>query len=188
MKRKRIVAVAAALCLTGFIAGVARADVPFDAFTLTVTPAGDRGVIINTTTFDLGTVTLGMSTTTAAIPVTTTGTVSPIEYTMRGALSGGWSLSTDGTASSQNELEVRCLFNSTSPGSFGSGTTNLLITTDKDAGNLGADPGDFEGDVDVDDMALLNTKNLFVKMVLPPTSSTGSQQSLVVTVTAEPAD
>lgn len=184
MKRRHIVGALAGVLLAAGLTGVGWADIPSDSFTLTVTPAGDRGVIINTTTFDFGSVVLGLSTTTAAIPVTSTGSVANIEYTIGGAISPDWNLSTDGTASSQNELEVRALFNSGLPAGFGSGTTHLVTTTPKEAGSLGGD-ADFEGNVDVDNMALLTTRDLYVRFTLPPTSSSSNQQTVTITVTAE---
>lgn len=184
MKRRHIVGALAGMLLAAGLTGVGWADIPSDSFTLTVTPAGDRGVIINTTTFDFGSVVLGQSTTTAAIPVTSTGSVGNIEYTVAGSNSANWTLSTDGTADAQNELEVRALFNSGVPGAFGAGTTHLVTTSAKDAGNLGGD-ADFEGNVDVDNMALLTTRDLYVRFVLPPTSTSSNQQSVTITVTAE---
>jgi hypothetical protein len=79
------------------------------------------------------------------------------------------------------------LFNTTAPtgGDYAGGTTDLVITTDKDAGDVA---GAFEGDEDVDDMGLDVTKNLFVRFELPPTSNTGGQQTVTVTVTAEITD
>jgi VCBS repeat-containing protein len=111
--------------------------------------------------------------------------VGPVEYQMRAAVGGGWALSTDGTADAQNELVVKALFNSTSGGSYGAGTTDLLITTDKSVGDAG---GEFEGDVDMDNLALNQTENLFVRFTLPPTSSVGTQQTVTVTVTGEAAN
>ncbi len=165
---------------------------PSDFFTITLTPAGDRGVIITTTTIALGTLTVGTTEFTGGVEgvvVTSTGSIAPIEYTIEASLTGGWSLSTDGFADAADELAVHALFNSAAPAitDFESGgvTQNLLTTS---AAQVGDVAGKFEGDQDLDDLALNADRNLWVQLKLPETTTTGSLQTVTVTVTGEAAD
>ena len=162
-----------------------------DSFTVTLTPAGDRGVIIDTTTIALGSLTLGTTQQTAnGVPVTSTGTIAPIEYTLTGALSGGWSLSSDGNANAQDELAVFALFTTeaaSQPSSatfVSEATTNLVVTSAQQVGDTAAK---YEV-TDMDSLQLNATKNLWLKFCLPPTTSTGAQQTVTLTVTAEAAN
>ena len=107
---------------------------PSDTFTITLTPAGDRGVIITTTTIALGSLTVGTTQYTGGeegVVVTSTGSIAPIEYSMQAAISGGWSLSTDGNADAADELAVHALFNAAAGaiGDFeGADLTKHLLT------------------------------------------------------------
>lgn len=165
-----------------------------DNFSVTLTPAGDRGVIIDTTTFDLGFLTLGTTQqVTNPVPVKSTGTLGGIEYTMQASISGGWTLSTDGYADTQDELVVMGLFNTTQPtqSDYESPeiSSHVITTSAKQVGNSGgADVGYFEGNDDMDNLGLNVTKNLWLRFKLPPTSSTGAQQTVSVTVNAEAAN
>ena len=157
-----------------------------DSFKLTFTPTGTRGVIITTDTVAL-TPALGGSAITGAIPVLSTGTVGNIEYTIAGGLSGGAAFSPDATLTA-DELLLQAMFNSTAPGAFGD--EDIVTETPVDAGNkdLDAATGSYEGNVEVDDMDLLTSWDLFCQVTLPSAVNYTGAQEITVTVTAEVAD
>ena len=163
-----------------------------DGFTVTVTPAGDRGVVIDTTSIAVS-LTMGTTLQIAdAIPVRSTGTLAPLEYTLQGTDSmGAWSFSADG-ATGANILAVQALFGATLP-AFGvfegtDPTVNLVTGAAAEVGD-GA-PGKYEvgGGPDMDDLALNVTRYLWLQLKAPTSTSSGSVQNFSITVTAEPAD
>src|SRR3989338_7771084 len=167
-KMKAVLGLAAAVGLMAW--GRAWAFNPSDTFTITLTPVGDRGVIITTTTIAMGSLSLGSTNFTGGVQgvvVTSTGSIAPLEYTMQASLAGGWSLSTDGYADAVDELAVHALFNSAAAGQVGDGT------------------GKYEGNQDLDSLALNISRNLWMQLKLPPTSTTETEQTVTVTVTAE---
>ena len=141
-----------------------------DGFTITLTPTGERGVIIDTTTIAMTGLALGTTQyTTGAqgVVVIATGTIAPIDYTIQGALAGGWSLSTDGKADAQNELAVHALFKATAPAmaDFEGAdiTKNLLATA---ATHVGSDSGvgKYEvGGLEMTGLALNDSRNLWLR-------------------------
>ena len=156
-----------------------------DSFTLTFTPTGTRGVIIATTTVAL-TPALGGSAMTGAIPVVSTGTIGNIEYTIAGGLAGGAAFSADATPT-EDELLLQALFNSTdATGLFGA--EDIVTAAAVDAGDAGTDTGSYEGDVNVDAMNLLTSRDLYCQVTLPSAVNYAGQQTITVTVTAEVAD
>lgn len=189
MRMSKIRAVLGGLALTAALAGVVRAEVPSDNFVLTITPSGDRGVNIGSGTVALGGV-LGSTQTSSAIPVDSTGTVGSIEYTIQAtALTGGsgWSFSSDGTNDGLNECIVRALFtNRGDPAPADSeytAVTSLLSTSVQNVG----DTTNFEGTVpvaDMDNMALDRQADLYIRAVLPVTSSDETAKQTTITITA----
>ena len=114
------------------MAGRAWAFTSSDDFTITLTPAGDRGVIITTETIALGTLTLGTTHFTGGgegVVVTSTGTIAPLEYTMQAAIAGGWSLSTDGYADAQDEMSVHALFNAPEAAPLGTTFPSIIMSS-----------------------------------------------------------
>ncbi len=160
-----------------------------DSFTVTVTPSGNRGVIIGSSTYDAGVMANDESKISDAIPVTSTGTISPIEYTIQGANATDWSLTADGDVTPiQDELCLQALFQATAtqPGGGSFGTDDTISTGAQQVGD-GA-PGEFEGTSDMDDLGLLETHYLYLQLTAPPSSSTESEQTFTVTIDAEAAD
>ena len=164
-----------------------------DSFTVPFTPVGDRGVMIDTTTIALSSLTLGTTVQTSGdVPVTSTGTIAPIEYTMQASIAGGWSLSTDGVADANNEVALQGLFKATQPSlaEFESPTATTHIINAAGARQVGdATPGNYEvsGGQDLDSLALNAVRNLWLKLKMPPTSDNGALQTITITVTGEPA-
>ena len=102
----------------GLVAAIPGQAAVSDGFTITLTPTGERGVIIDTETIAMSGLVLGSTNYTggvAGVVVIATGTIAPIEYTIQGALTGGWTLSNDGYANAQNKLAVHALFNTVAP-------------------------------------------------------------------------
>ena len=165
-----------------------------DSLTITVTPAGERGVIIDTTSINLGALALGTTHYTGGaegVVVVTTGSIAPIEYTIEGDIFGGWFLSADGHADTQDEVAVHALFNSTQPtiNDFegpGNPVGKHLLTTA--TGSVGDAAGKYEGNQELDNMGLNVSRNLWFQLKLPPTSTTTAEQIIVMTITAEAAN
>lgn len=184
---KVITSLGLVLCLGLLAAAPARADVS-DGLTITLTPTGERGVIIDTNTIAMSGLLLGSTNYTGGVSgvvVIATGTIAPIEYTIQGSLAGGWSLSGDGYADAQNELAVHALFNATAPdrAAFeGADITKNLLGAVAQVGDLA---GKFKGDQDMDEMPLNASRNLWFQLKLPPTSSLLGDQTITVVVTAE---
>ena len=191
MKRKMKAMMGLAAALGVMASGRAWAFNPSDTFTITLTPVGDRGVIITTTTIAMGSLSVGTTQYTGGaqgVVVTSTGSIAPLEYTMQASLLGGWSLSTDGYPDADDELAVQALFNASAPALAdfeGSGipVTKHLLTTS--AGQVGDAAGKYEGNQDLDSLALNISRNLWMQLKLPPTSTTDTEQTVTVTVTAE---
>ena len=164
-----------------------------DGFTITLTPTGERGVIIDTTTIAMTGLALGTTNYTAGaqgVVVIATGTIAPIYYTIQGALAGGWTLSTDGYAETQNILAVHALFKATAPTPEDFAGTDIvknLLTTDVNhIGSVGS-VGKYEvaDGQEMTELALNDSRNLWFQIKTPPTSSTLGTQTITVTVTAE---
>jgi hypothetical protein len=160
-----------------------------DNFTLQITPSGDRGVMIDTGTIAM---TLTVGTTDQwdyNIPVTSTGTIADMEYTLAGSNAANWTLSTDGYADTQNEVAVHALFNSTLPTLTDFETTSItknLVTTT--AAQVGDVAGKYEGNQEMDNLGLNIQRLLWVQIKTPPTTSTTNAQNITITVTAEAAN
>lgn len=191
MKLKSVIRVIGGLVLAAALAGVARAGVPSESFVLTITPTGDRGVNIGSTTVGVGlTGVLGSTRTSAAIPVESTGTLGSIEYTMAAsAFTGGspsWTFSTDGSNDGLNECIVRALFKARGAAapldSEYTAFPSLLSTSSQDVGDTS---GNFEGSgKNMDDMGLNNLADLYIRAVLPITSSNENPKLTTITITA----
>jgi hypothetical protein len=171
------------------LTGVVMADFG-DSFTITCTPTGERGVIIATTTVDFTNISVGASKTTDAIPVLSTGTVANIEYTLSASISGGANLATTVTPAA-TEILAEAHFSTTTATFSGTGK-DILTTSARDAGAIGADSAnDYyvnAGEGYIDNMPLLALKNLWCRVTLPSTVSYSGLQTITVTVTAEIAD
>ena len=116
-----------------------------------------------------------------------------------GTIASGGSITIDGTPGSEritstDDLEIhvaasrvlRLETNATAPNiaAFeGANITTNLLGSVADVGD-GA-PGKYEGNQDLDDMALNASRNLWFQLKLPPTSSVLVAQEITVTVTAE---
>ena len=168
-------------------------------FTITLTPSGDRGVIIDTTTVALGDLAAGITTTYAySIPVTSTGTISGIDYSIRGDTTSATStLSIDGVADSADELALFVLFQDTAPAASGweavNTTTNLVTFSEKQVGDTSSSWTSFEGDntatgTDMDSLDLNVTRYLWFKLKSPISWTSGTAQTITVTITAEASE
>ena len=171
-----------------------------DSFTITLTPSGDRGVIISTdTAIALGDLATGTTITHPfSIPVTSTGSISGIEYTINGGtLSVTSTLSADGHADSDDELALFVLFQDTAPASTGweavNTTTNLVTFSAKQVGDTSSSWTSFEGDntapgTNMDSLALNVKRYLWFRVKSPLSWTSGGTQTITVTVTAEAAN
>ncbi|MFH1957065.1 MAG: hypothetical protein ABIJ15_01135 [bacterium] len=160
-------------------------------FTITMTPTGARGVLIDSSTavLSLGDIAMGGSTrTVTAIDVTSTGTIAGIEYDIKASVTGGAALSTDLTILN-TELLLQAKFNSVDPDGTGDdyAATDVVDAVDEGAGSAGADTS-FEGDVDVDNLNLYETRKLWCKITLPPATQYSGEQTIAVTITADVTD
>ncbi len=164
-----------------------------DNFTVTVTPTGDRGVIITEGTYNFGNLDTNTSAvSTSEITVTSTGTLTDIEYTIAGDdAAQTWTLETDGvtTPSGQNKVVLQGLFQSSalapSEATFTSDDT-IVTGAGQQVGD--ASPGEFEGTAEMDNQGLNAVSYLYMRIATPPTSTTESQQTYTVTINAELAD
>jgi len=162
-----------------------------DSIQLFVVPVQEYGVIVDTETFNFGTVDMNSSTRTVnPMPVTSTGTTSPIEYEISAAVTsvgGTWSLATTDEPS-ENTAVLFAKFNSVDPDQTANdyGANDIVDSTPQDVGD--GDPGYFEGDQQMDDMPLLCGTSLWFKIKTPTTTTTVDQQTITVTITAEIAD
>lgn len=168
-----------ALIITLVCGGLAMAGNPSDSFTMTLTPTGWRGVIIDTAaivgTLSLGDVAVGGSTETASgIPCITTGTVANIEYKISASVSGGATIDDNGVLLS-TEIGLEAEFKDSGP-TYG----DLVDGTPEHVNN-----GSFCANGDMDSMALGYSKNLWCKITLPATVSYSGKQSVTVTLTAQ---
>ncbi|MFH1957066.1 MAG: hypothetical protein ABIJ15_01140 [bacterium] len=163
-----------------------------DGFTITLTPVGARGVVVDDSgvNLNLGDIAVGGSTRTlSAINVISTGSISNIEYNIKGSVSGAVpaALSTDLTIENA-ELLLQVKFNTVDP----DGTANDYVATDivdavaEHAGSLGGDNA-FEGDEDVDNLTNEphETRHLWCRVEIPQVANFGGEQSITVTITAE---
>jgi hypothetical protein len=165
-----------------------------DGFSIILTPAGDRGVKIDTDTINIGDLSAGTTYVHQyCIPVTSTGTISGIEYTIQAATSTPAStLSNDGIADQNDEIVLQVLFNSQLPSTsaweqYGP-TTNLVTFSPKPVGDTTTPNTNFEGDEDMDDLGLNVERHLWFRIKTPPAWTSGTQQTITVTITAEPAN
>ena len=152
-----------------------------DSFTITLTPTGDRGVIIATMTVGLGNMAPSAVSTTGAIPCISTGTLANIEYQISASVGGGAVLtSTTTPAPTSTQIELQALFNA-AVGTFAA--KDVVMTVSQQVGD-GA-PGAFEGaDDDMDAMALNAARNLWCKVTMPSTIDYTGTQTITVTVDA----
>ena len=187
MKRKLLLAV-------GFIvglAGAAMAGMPSDSFQITFTPTGSRGVIISSDSaaIALGSLALGTTTTTSAIPVISTGTIGITSYQISGVItSGGTAATFTARTSTQpvtSEVCVQGQFCNTLPAPWG-GSNNNITTS---AVNVGSSTKGYYVDpsltTSMDDMGLNAYNSLWVRLMLPPTASYSAQQTITITITAQ---
>jgi len=157
-----------------------------DSFTITLTPTGERGVIIETTTVAFGYLAPGASSTTAAIPVVSTGTIGDIEYTIGAAITGDTpaALASSTDTLNSSELCLHAQFNSTSPA-----FRSIDVVDQAPIGvDVGDDNGYFEGDENMDDMGFGVKRNLWCKVTMPADISYSGEQTITVTITAEAGD
>ena len=152
-----------------------------DTFAITLSPTGDRGVIIDTVTVGLGDLAPSAVGTTGAIPCVSTGTIANIEYQISASVSGGAALTADANVTPvSTELCLQALFNSTL-GAFG--TEDVVTTGTQQVGD--AAPGEFEGaDDNMDAMALNESRNLWCQVTMPSTIDYSGTQTITVTVDA----
>ena len=151
-----------------------------DSFQITLTPTGDRGVIIDTVTVSLGNLAPSAVGTTGAIPCVTTGTIANIEYQISASVGGGAALTADGDVTPvSTELCLQSLFNAASPGSFAA--KDVVTTVAQQVGDV---PQEFEGDVEMDAMGLNESRNLWCQVTMPSTIDYSGTQTITVTVDA----
>ena len=151
-----------------------------DTFTITLSPTGDRGVIITTTTVGLGNLASFDMGTTGAIPCTSTGTIANIEYQISASVGGGAALTAfEDVTPVSTELCLQALFNAASPGSF---AAKDVVTTG--AQQVGDAAQRYEGDVEMDAMGLNESRNLWCQVTMPSTIDYSGTQTITVTVDA----
>jgi hypothetical protein len=200
MKR---LSLSAALLALSLLASPALADPnpgnDSDALTIRITPAADLGVMVDTANVTLD-FTMDMGATAyTLLPATVTivGNITPQELDLQGANSSvdpGWALDADETAAI-DELQLYALFSvdrSSRPaeGDF-AGAKNLITGALKRAGTANGAAADqnFEnnsmsGGADMDSLPLGGQRQLWLRLDAPPYTSTTSEQSFTVTVTA----
>ena len=150
-----------------------------DTFTITLSPTGDRGVIIDTVTVGLGDLAPSAVGTTGAIPCVTTGTIANIEYQISASVGGGAALTAfEDVTPVSTELCLQALFNSTL-GAFG--TEDVVTTGTQQVGDVAQR---YEGDVEMDAMALNESRNLWCQVTMPSTIDYSGTQTITVTVDA----
>ncbi len=181
----------------GLLAAIpAQAEIPSDSFTITISPVGDRGVIISTTDIAVS-LTLGATQYTngaEGVVVTSTGSIGPVEYTLQAAIAGAWTLSTDGYADATDELALHAIFRAPPYqgtqviADFEEGNILKNLVVDTGAQQVGDGPGKYENAQDMDDLGLDVNRNLWFQLKAPPDSSTSANQTVTVTVTAEVND
>ncbi len=187
MKRRLLLAVG---LLVG-LAGAAMAGIPSDTFQITFTPTGSRGVIISSDSapIALGSLALGTTTQTAAIPVISTGTIGITSYQMSGVITSGGTPATftarTSTQPATTEVCVQGQFCTAAPAVWG-GSNNNITTS---AVNVGSATKGYYVDpsltTTMDDMALNVSNNLWVRLMLPATASYSALQTITVTITAQ---
>ena len=188
-----IAALGLALCLGLLTENSARSADWGDSLTITLTPTGERGVMISTTEIVLSELALGTTKYTEGdqgVVVISTGSIAPIEYTIQGSISGGWDLSTDGYANSQDTVAVHALFKATAPTPADFATGGILQNLLGAVADVGdGAPGKYEligaDSQQMSAMPLNAPRNLWFQIALPPSSSLVAGQTITVTVTAE---
>ena len=171
---KKLVLVLGMLLIAGGLVYAAN-----DTFTITLSPTGDRGVIIDTVTVGLGDLAPSAVGTTGAIPCVSTGTIANIEYQISASVSGGAALTAfEDVAPVSTELCLQALFNSTL-GAFG--TEDVVTTGTQQVGDAAQR---YEGDVEMDAMALNESRNLWCQVTMPSTIDYSGTQTITVTVDA----
>jgi len=161
-----------------------------DGFTITLTPVGARGVIVDTSAvnLNLGDIAVGCSTRTLnAVNVTSTGSISNIEYNIKGQVSGSNPATlSENLTIANTELLLQVKFNDADPGDAGYLLTDVVDATPEHAGNEGGDNA-FEGNENVDN--LTNdphvTTHLWCRVEIPQVANFGGEQSIEVTITTE---
>lgn len=201
---KRLLLSAALLALSLFSAPTAAFADPnpgndSDSLTVRIRPAVDLGVDIDTANVTLAfTMTMGATSyTLRPATVTILGNITPQELDVQGGnISGSpvWQLDVD-EAADIDELQLYALFASgraapPSEAEF-AGVKNLVTTALKRAGLGGGAAADqnFEnnsmsGGADMDSLPLGAKRQLWLRLDAPPYTSTTSEQSFTVTVTA----
>ena len=156
-----------------------------DSFDITVSPVGNRGVIIGSGTVALPDMNPSSSETTDAIPCTSTGTIANIDYEISATVAGGSNLTgINDDAPVSTEICLQAIFNAT----VEAFTTDDVVTTGtQEVGNGG--PGLLEGTDDgMDNMPLLAERNLFCKVTTPAAIDYTGQQTITVTLSAIAGD
>ncbi len=180
-----------------------------DQITITIAPTAAMNVSIATTSIQWNSgdtdmdLSLALGTTDYLVKpatVTYTGTFGGAEIDVTGSLSGGWSIDADATAQ-EDQLQVYALFSHIStttaptvPTDYtdGTGASGDQVTTG--ARRFGQSGGDDAGNDSAFQEASYSgasenwnsgdSKHLWLRMDLPPTSTTGATQTLVVSLTA----
>lgn len=199
---KRLLLSAALLALSLFTTPAFAAADPsnnFDSLVVRIRPAADLGVTIDTNSVTLD-FTMNMGATAYTLTpatVTIVGTIAPQELDIQGGNNSAdpqWSLDADETAGI-DEFQLYALFASgrTAPPSEAefSGTKNLITTTLTRIGTAGGAAANqnyennvMSGGADMDSMSIGTQRQLWFRMDAPPYTSTTSEQSFTVTVTA----
>lgn len=165
-----------------------------DSFDIILTPSGDRGVMIDAESINIGDLQAGTTYVhSSSILVTSTGTIAGIEYTIRATTSTPAStLSYDGIADQNDEIVLQVLFNSTAPNDSAweenGPTANLVTFSAKAVGDTTTPNTNFEGNEDMDNLGLNEGRHLWFRIKTPPAWTTGTQQTITLIITAEPAD
>lgn len=160
----------------------------FDTIELYIAPASEYGVIVDTTSVDFGTVDMNTSTRTVnPIPVYSTGTTSPLEYTLQATINNGWSLATTDNPA-ENTAVLFAKFNSVDPDGTAQeyGANDIADASAAQVGD--GSPGNFEGDQEMDDMPLDYGTTIWFKIKTPTSTTSTSQKTITVTISAEAAN
>lgn len=189
----------AVLCL---FSGVAYAANLSDSLTITITPDGDRGIMIDSATLS-GNLTYnttyylsptgGFSTTALGYQrVIATGTIGGIEGDLSGSVTG-WTL---GTMAAAETIAVNVVFagigTSVTDSDFASGVGKNYVTTASKAIGVSGGSGDGNFEItgaanDMDNLALDTVRAMYIKIMMPTSSSLTASQTLTLTITGRAA-
>jgi hypothetical protein len=137
----------------------------------------------------LGSLALGTTTQTGAIPVISTGTIGITSYQMSATIASGGTTATftarTSTQPASSEVCVQGQFCNAAPAVWGGSNNNITTSVV----NVGSAAHGYYVDpsltTTMDDMGLNVSNNLWVRLMLPATATYSAQQTITVTITAQ---